>query len=161
MPHRFVLLAGCVLVAALAGCRRDPAAPLAAPDELTLYSIDGRDFEPDQEPNTAEVFYRYPVLGKVSVADPAARQEIVAALKEGMAGKAAPAACFWPRHAVRAVEKGKVIDYVICFECHQLDAYADGRRKSLTTSRGPQAVLNKYLTQAGVPLAPGMAGLEQ
>lgn len=115
------LLACVVVVAALSGCGRDPVAGLEAPEQLTLYSVDGRDFEPGQEPKVDEKFHGYPVLGKVEITETAKRREIAEALKDGMAlsdGKMAK--CFWPRHAIRTVTRGRTIDYVICFECYQV-----------------------------------------
>jgi hypothetical protein len=160
MRIRFVMLVGCVLVtSALVGCGRDAVAGLDTPEQLTLYSIDGRYFEPGQEPKAQEKFHGYPVLGKVEIADGDKRKEIVAALKEGLArSDGTRAACFWPRHAIRAVERGQTIDYVICFECYQLEAHAGGSKSMKPITREPQPVFNKHLKETGIPLAPGMAG---
>jgi hypothetical protein len=159
MRTRFVIGLACVLViSALAGCGRDSMAGLDTPEQLTLYSIDGRDFESGQEPKTEEKFYGYPVLGKVEITDADKRQEIVAALQQGLAQSDRKlAACFWPRHALRAVERGRTIDYVICFECYQLEAHEGGSKRVKPVTREPQAVFNKYLKEEGIPLAPGMA----
>jgi hypothetical protein len=160
MRMRLITLMTCGVVAtALTGCGSDPVADLEAPEQLILYSIDGRDFEPGQAPKADEKFHGYPVLGKVEITDAAKRKEIAGALKDGLArsdGKRAK--CFWPRHAIRAVTKGRTIDYVICFQCLQLEAH-DGDSKSVKpVTREPQSVFNKHLKEAGIPLAPGMAG---
>jgi hypothetical protein len=161
MRVRF-LLGACLLVAAvMVGCGRDPVLGLGVPEQLYLYSLDGRYFEPGQEPKTAEKFHGVPVLGKVEITDPEKRREIVAALKDGVArsdGKTA--GCFWPRHGLRVVEKGQTLDYVICFECLQLEVHAGGSKKTKPTTWAPQAVFNKHLKEAGLPLAPGMVGEE-
>ena len=160
MRMRLVTFMACVVVtAALAGCGRDPVAGLEAPEQLTLYSIDGLDFGPRQEPKTDEKFHGYPVLGKIEITDAAKRREIAAALKDGLArsdGKMAK--CFWPRHAIRTVANGWTVEYVICFECYQLEVH-DGNSKSVKpVTRDPQAVFNKHLKEASIPLAPGMVG---
>ncbi len=159
---RWLAVAGVALLAAGLGgwaLTRDAAPGLDRPAELTLYSIDGRDRDLDQPPSAGETFHGYPVLGKVEVADPAAREEIAAALRAGMADRGVHmAACFWPRHGVRAGSGGRAVDYVICFECNQLVVHDGGARWARTTGRAPQAVLNRRLTAAGVPLAPGMVG---
>jgi len=148
-----------IIGAAFIGCGSGSVANLEVPDQLTLYSIDGRDFEPGKEPKVEEKFHGYPVLGKIEVKDLEKRKEIIATLKQGMArsdGKMAK--CFWPRHAIRAVEKGRTIDCVICFECYQLEVH-EGRSKSVKPiTREPQEVFNRHLKQADIPLAPGMVG---
>ena len=157
--HLVTLLAYVVVAAALSGCGRNPVAGLKQPEQLTLYSIDGRDFEPGQEPKADEKFHGYPVLGKIEVTDAAKRQEIVEALQDGLAqSDGTMAKCFWPRHAIRAVENGRTLDYVICFECLQLEAYVDGSKSVKPVTREPQSVFNKHLKEASIPLAPGMVG---
>src|SRR3954469_9359154 len=101
----------------LVGCGAPPSAvaptPVAAeaPARLTLYSIDGTDYPPGKQPKAGEVFYGYPVLGKVEVKDAVRQREILGAIGEGIAkSDGTMAKCFWPRHAVRAVEDGKTVD---------------------------------------------------
>ena len=143
----------------LIGCESGSVQNLTTPDSLTLYSIDGRDFVPGTEPKADEEFHGYPVLGKIDVKDPKSRREIIAAVKKGIADSdGMMAKCFWPRHAIRATENGKTIEYVICFECNQLQIYTDGTDELEPTTREPQVVLNKHLQDAKIPLAPGMVG---
>lgn len=123
---------------------------------LTLYSIDGRFDDPKLQPKTAEDFHEVPVLGKVEVTDPAARQELFTALIEGMThSDGSMLHCFRPRHGIRTVEDGTTVDYVICFECLQIEIHREGARKSKATTREPQSVFNARLQEAGIPLAPG------
>jgi hypothetical protein len=163
------LLAWFFVAIALAGCGRGSTpgldAPehstpgLDAPEQLTLYSIDGRDVEPGKQPKAEEEFHGYPVLGKIEVTDAGKRKEIIDALKQGLAasdGKTAQ--CFWPRHAIRTIEQGRTTDYAICFECWQLAIYEGGTRRIKPVTRDPQAVFNRHLTVAGIPLAPGKFG---
>jgi len=131
------------------------------PDKLTLYSIDDRDPEPVKEPKSDEKFHGYSVLGKIEVTDPNKRKEIISALKEGMAkSDGSMAKCFWPRPAIRVVEKGQTIDYVVCFECLQLHVHEGKESKTKPITHDPQRVFNRHLKQAGVPLAPGMTNDE-
>jgi hypothetical protein len=66
------------------------------------------------------------------------------------------AACFNPRHGIRASREGKTIDLVICFECLQVYVYAEeGRQGSFLTTSSPQPVFDQVLREAGVPLAKG------
>ena len=127
------------------------------PDSLTLYSIDGRDFKPGEEPQTEEKFHGYPVLGRVTFYDSEKRKEIFTALQTGISGSdGTMAACFWPRHAIRTSKNGNTTDYVICFECLQLTIFSGSSTKTEPTTSKPQSVFNKELQEAGVPLAPGM-----
>jgi hypothetical protein len=154
-----VILLGCGVVSlAFVGCRRSSVADLDGPEQLTLYSIDGG----DSEPKAGEKLQGYPVLGKVEVTDADKRKEIVAALKEGLTrSDGTMAKCFWPRHAIRTVDKGRTLDYVICFECLQLKLHDGSSASVKPVTREPQAVFNKYLKEAGIPLAPGMNSEEQ
>src|SRR5262249_32971335 len=156
MWMRLVTVLACVVVAAaFSGCGRDPVASLDAPEQLTLYSIDGRDFKPGQEPKAEEKFHDYPVLGKVEIKDAAKLQEIAAALQKGLArSDGTMAKCFWPRHGIRAVKNGRTVDYVICFECLQLEVYEGSSRNVKPVTSEPEGVFNKHLEEAGIPLAP-------
>jgi hypothetical protein len=161
--HRYIalVLLGCVVIVGIVlfGWGRASTSGLDTPEWLILYSIDGRHFEPGQEPKTEEKLHGYPVLGKIEMADADKRKETVAALREGLAqsdGKMAK--CFWPRHAIRTVEKGQTTDYVICFECYQLEVHQGSSKAVKPVTRKPQSVFNKHLKEAGIPLAPAMAG---
>ncbi len=159
MRRLLFLSAGCMLASlALIGCRPDPVAAVATPGQLMLYSIDGRDYEPGQEPQADEKFHGYPVLGKVEIAESDRRREIFAALQDGMAkSDGRMANCFWPRHAIRTLENGRTMDYVICFQCDQLELHVGDTKSVKPITRDPQPLFNKCLKEAGVPLAPGMA----
>jgi hypothetical protein len=137
------------------GCSRDPLAKLDTPQQLTLYSIDGRDFEPGEEPKSDDKFHGYPVLGKVEITEESKRRELVMALRDGFEnsdGKMAK--CFWPRHGLRWEENGRTIDIVICFECYQVEVRPNPTRKAKAITRDPQPLFDQTLTDAGVKLAP-------
>ncbi|MHC4955011.1 MAG: hypothetical protein ACYTGZ_14095 [Planctomycetota bacterium] len=63
------------------------------------------------------------------------------------------AACFNPRHALRASKGGATFSAVICYECLSMTFFRDGKRigKTLTTE-SPKTTLNRLLKQANVPL---------
>jgi hypothetical protein len=142
--------AGLLLGLSVAGCQdADARIPI---DSMTLYSLDAEhELGLDEKP-TGETFHNYPVLGKTDVADPKDHTAILVAIKKGIAqsdGKLIN--CFWPRHGVRLVQDGKTIEYVICFECSQLDEYRDGGRSHKTTTGSPAPLLDQHLESAGVP----------
>ena len=143
----------------LVGCSgkqsgEDPPKPSSQViDSLTIYSIDGRrQAQPAQD---GEKFHGYPVLGKVDVEDAGKRSALVAAVKKGMDDSdGTMAKCFWPRHGVRFASKGRTVEYVICFQCLQLQIHADGKTNTEAITESPAATLNQYLQNAKVPLAP-------
>lgn len=144
-----------VLFVALSGCGGDPDPLVETPDSLTIYSIDGRDFEDDERPKTDEEFKGYPVLGKVEIEDAEKRKKIMEALRKGIHnsdGKMAK--CFWPRHGISATKAGNTTEYVICFECLQLKVWANEELKTEPTTTEPQSLLNEFLNDAGVKIAP-------
>jgi len=149
-------LFGGLLLLALTGCGGDPVADSGTPDALTLFSIDGRDEKPRDAGQGAETFHGYPVLGKVEIADAGQRKELVAALKDGIARRPKYGAkCFWPRHGLHVVEKGKAVEYVICFECSRFDEFAGGERlRHELINPDVQPTFDKPLKDAGVPIAP-------
>lgn len=131
-------------------------AGLARPEKLILYSIDGTD---DSEANRRarqiageDDFAGYPVLGKIELTSQTERNRLIAALQgavvfpDGMPNK-----CFWPRHAILAVENGKTFEIVICFQCRQYMLNGEGFP---LISRRPESMFNDYLKKAGIPIAP-------
>jgi hypothetical protein len=138
---------------------RGPIARLSPPDELVLYSILGVEYLDGAKPE-GEAFHDYPVLGKVVVTDPQARDAIMAAFEQGVSAGDKLAFCFFPRHALRVTKNGQTVDFAVCFECHQLRMYGDGEPVTLPITRAPQEVFNRHLTAAGIRLAPGMVSAE-
>lgn len=124
------------------------------PDQLTLYSIDGSDYPKESEPKTSEKIGRFPVLGKVEVSDPIVREQILSELRQGIVESGTAAKCFWPRHAIRIVTKGRSIDYIVCFECSQILVKEGARSKIILTSEHARSYFNKVLEEAHIRLAP-------
>jgi hypothetical protein len=156
--RRLVLLCFVVILPAVVGCGTGFPAFMDSADVIILYSIDGNYYPEGKKPKTDETFHGFPVLGKVEVTDAGKRQELIGAVKVGIYTSyiGASAACFNPRHGVRLVRNEQWVDYVICFECGNVDGYssADEKVKVMHPRMALKDVLNKYLTDAGVPLAP-------
>jgi hypothetical protein len=131
-----------------------------APAEVTLFSIDGmsqrnpldRDKPPDKE-----LLYEFPVLGRVSITDPELQRRVVTAVKQDLdSSNGERYLCFYPRHVLRVVEGGRTIDLVICFQCNDYHVYVDGKpakARTRSVDKNSQELLNKILTDAGIPLA--------
>jgi hypothetical protein len=150
---------GCLFMVFAGVSASEPAVKVAVPEQIILYSIDGNDYAPGEGPKAGgEKFGRYPVLGKVEIKDAGKREEIFAVLEKGIRDSDGRIAkCFLPRHVVRAVSKGKTVDYIVCFQCLQVQVVADGKSKTLPITAEPLAVFNRHLKAAGIPLAPGGA----
>lgn len=148
----------------LCSCSRNPMGLPDNPQSTTLYSIDGRDFkemEKGESPKTDEQLHGYPVLGKVEITDAGKRRELIAALRDGMnRSDGTMMKCFWPRHAIRFVKDGETQDYVICFQCQQLELRSGIAKVVKAITKEPQTVLDKMLTDAGIKLAPKPLGQE-
>lgn len=154
MLARIAFLISLLLI--LPGCAAN-STRVETPDELILYSLDGRDFAPGEEPKTNEKFHNVPVLGKLVVADAARRRKVISTLHKGLAeSDGSIAKCFWPRHGIRAVGNGKKTDYVICFQCVHAIVHEDNKApETRPLTRTPKKLFNQLLKDAGIPLAPG------
>jgi RNA polymerase sigma factor (sigma-70 family) len=128
---------------------------LAKAEQFELLSLDPYSDRPDRE-KPKDAFHDWGILGKTLAKNKRDRDSIVSAVQKGISesdGKAAK--CFRPRHGIRAVQDGKKVDLVICFECSIIEIYLDGKRANpVLTSGSPQVVLDRVLADAKVPLAP-------
>jgi hypothetical protein len=141
-----------VLSLAQAGCDRFSSEEPV--ESMTRYSLDGTSMKHPGKNETLEMFHSFPVLGKTDIASTADRRAILAAVKKGIAkSNGREYKCFWPRHGLTLVQNGRHIEFVICFECAQLDEYTDGQRVHKPTADAASGLLNRHLEQAHVPLA--------
>lgn len=124
-------------------------AALAGAKSLELYSLDPS----RQEDVPKDNFHDWKVLGKTNIAHAEQRKQLISALQNGVAESfGAAAACFNPRHGIRAVHEGKTVDLVICFECFQVQIFVGEEQDSVLLTDSPQPAFDKLLTDAGVPL---------
>jgi hypothetical protein len=128
---------------------------LANADRFELLSLDpgnGTTREPGH-------FWGWPVLGSATIEAPDMRAEVLAALEQGIAeNEGLVAACFMPRHGIRAARGGAAVDLLVCFECLQVYVYSDGKWVgTVLVMDSPEPVFDRILSRAGVPLAPKLA----
>jgi hypothetical protein len=99
-------------------------------------------------------FWGWRVLGSVVVTT-TDQDALLSALAQGIAENDGwVAACFIPRHGVRATRGATSADLVVCFECAQVYLYPDGKFSgSVRVSGSPQPVFDRVLSSARVPLA--------
>ena len=90
------------------------------------------------------------------VKDAEVRKEIVTALDKGIGESDGNwAKCFDPRHGIRVQREGKTVELVICFECGWVYIFTgdkEERQGVVVTTGKPQAVFDKVLKDADVPL---------
>jgi hypothetical protein len=120
-------------------------------EQFELLSLDPRR---RQEKPTSH-FHGWKVLGKTLIADGPTRKKLLLALNKGVKeNEGMVAACFNPRHGIRVTHQGKTIDFVICFECFQVDMYvAEKKEKGFLTTGSPQPAFDEALRAANIPLA--------
>ena len=127
-----------------------------APDEIILFSLEWN-FKPDQLSEDAELLHGYHVLGKTKIQNPESVKEIIAAVRNDLKASGVQANCFWPRHAIRVVDKTKTVDYVVCFHCGNYEMTIGDKLETQSRSMGraSRPIFNRYLKAANIPLSPG------
>jgi hypothetical protein len=101
-------------------------------------------------------FWGWRTLGSAAIESPSTRAEVLTALEQGIAeNEGWVAACFDPRHGIRATRGDTSVDLVVCFECAQVYIYWGGKwAGSVLVTGSPESVLDRVLSASGVPLAP-------
>jgi hypothetical protein len=119
--------------------------------KLFLYSLDPHDarrFSEKFPENSDESFHHIPVLGRVEIIGTQEKTNLLGAFARGIReNNDMLANCFDPRHGIRIVTKTATNDFVICFECLQVQAYGFGADKYFLTSSSPNIVFNKFLDE--------------
>jgi hypothetical protein len=145
-----------LIVALIAGCNSNdvPAGTMAALQQADHYELLSLDPSRVTEPPPGH-FHGWRILGRTTISDSATRMKLNEALRAGARENSdTAAACFNPRHGIRAVRDGKAYDVVICFECLQAQVFEAGQQgESFLVSESPQPAFDDVLRAAGVPLA--------
>jgi hypothetical protein len=117
---------------------------LDSAEEIELYSLNPKDLTSWDE------------LGKTTIKDADRRKKLISEFKKAIdESDGLGAACFNPRHMIKASNKGKVLTLVICFECPRVQLDINNKeKKTLYIGPGAQEFFDKTLKDAGVQLAP-------
>jgi len=128
-------------------------------DKFTLFSIEPT---PDYENKLPDTFQGHVILGWLNIQSPSTRAKLIAALNDGIGdenksippGVAVPLPdCFNPRHGIRATKGDETIEFLICFECAQIQVSSNkGKSWFFMTTKKPAGVFNSVLRKARVPL---------
>jgi hypothetical protein len=119
---------------------------LATADEFELYSLEPKYLHQDLS--------HFDVLGKISITNPQDREKLRDALQSGVReSDGSMYRCFNPRHGIRVTKDGVATDFVICFECGQVEVLRDNQRIAyFPVTRSPQPTFDALLTAHGIPL---------
>jgi hypothetical protein len=97
-------------------------------------------------------FHQHEILGRTEIVDAKTRNSLVTALEKGVAeNHGSEMMCFNPRHGIHVTRHGKKVDFLICFECLQVQIHSDLQGRFLV-SHSPQPVFDKVLRDAGITL---------
>jgi hypothetical protein len=101
-------------------------------------------------------YYNHEILGRTVITDVAVRDRLNHTFQAGVRqSDGTIMACFYPRHGIRVTHAGVTTDFVICFECRQVQVWRGNQKiASFLVSESPQPAFDDVLKSAGVPLAP-------
>ena len=124
------------------------AAILEQPDYFELLSLN-----PEYQHTTSRSnFHGYRVLGRAAITDSEDRKKLVSAFERGVAeNQGMIAACFNPRHGISVTRNGKRADFVICFECDQVESHRVVEAHFLISS-SPKELFDSMLVHYGISI---------
>jgi hypothetical protein len=147
---KLILVVAAVVTTNACGHRNVIPAPAASllerADRFELLSLD-----PNIQLRVAEEdFHGYRVLETVVIADPEIREKLVSDFRKAVAeNQGVAAACFNPRHGIRVTRNEKRADFVICFQCDQVQVYGEVRAEFLITNSA-EKLFDSVLRSKGV-----------
>lgn len=105
-----------------------------------------------QEGSPKGSFHGYKILGKTVVKDATTQRRLVSAFERGVAENTGVAlACFNPRHGVSVKSGERSADFVICFECRQVQVSGAVEGEFLVGA-SPQSLFDQVLRDASASL---------
>lgn len=112
---------------------------LEHPEAMTIYALHPNRHSDEGKPTSAaDSFHDYRILDRAEVTAADERSLLTSLVYRGInASDGTVAACFDPRHGIRAVKDSHSVDLVICYECLQIYMYgtlAVERQALYTTS---------------------------
>ena len=155
MKRALLLLALCMAIVAVNACQ--PAFPeraatlLQNADTLLVLSLN-----PARGAIDPKGFHGWPVLGEALIGD-ADRKLFIEAVITGIVppGPEVTVCEITPRHGIRASSKMGTVDFVICFECSEVQIlYSQGGQEYLVPNSILKAALSRATTKAGIPVLP-------
>jgi hypothetical protein len=125
--------------------------------DVILYSLDPGPgpFSPPPPFGPEGGLNGFKILGHVSLTDPKQRSVAVDALNAAIhaADFRLMANCFFPRHAIRVTADGTSFDFMLCYQCRQMQLFEKGVLKAVIGIPDAPDPLKKLLTEAKIPVA--------
>ncbi len=116
-------------------------------DQIEVLSLDPQGGETGKD-----AFHEYKVLARATVKEADARKEIAAAVEKGVGEGGPIAKCFEPRHGLHVVYQDKTYDFLICYQCSQIQIFmGTAQAETVPTSGASKAALDKALKNADAP----------
>ena len=116
-------------------------------EQFQIYRLEPYTTEPPKPDD--KVFHDHIVLAQTDVKDANVRQKIADVVNRGVRQGGSQAKCFNPRHGIHALQGGKTVDLVICYECSAIEVGENGHWKTVTTS-DVQSELDEAFQSAGM-----------
>lgn len=143
----------CCIAAVVYFLPRMPSTASQALNSADRFEVFSLDPSPVDE-RTPQSFRGYRILGSTVISDSATQTRLSDSLRNSVDIAWSVPRCFSPRHAVRVTHGAKVTDFLICFECFQVEVWEDRTRiASWITSTSPQRVFDDIFQGAGIPMA--------
>lgn len=120
--------------------------------EIVAVNPDWPTEESRADPSTV---HGYTVRGRAKITDRATRLELLTALAAGAReNDGMVAACFNPRHVIRAEMEGSWCELIICFECFSCQVWDGAERVDFfDLSETPKATFDRIYGEAGLSIA--------
>ena len=147
----FWLLMLCMTLPGMAEADQTKRIPLKNIQKLELISVTP-ELNPNNilKPDESKTFHGFPVLSRRVIEDRSAIKEIIEGLNSGLRPHLLNQCLFSPRHALKVFYKDSQIDYLICYQCgdvEKFNARDDKNPEMLSTDKSSKVVLDHYLTE--------------
>jgi hypothetical protein len=166
MKHAIGIFGTGLLLAAACSTSRDERLPaqvesvLRGAQKLELYALDPEPIpQKDVDEKNSNQLHGYAITSRATLTDAKARQELVDLVVRGIReSDGRVAACFNPRHGIRAELDSKHVELVICYECLSMSIHGNVlgsgvERASELTASSVEPAVTRIFTTAGLRIA--------
>lgn len=116
--------------------------------ELFEFKFCGGALEPKLDKIQPDKFQECDITKKAIITDASLKQQVLDGLYYSIGATNSGAACFSPRHGLRAIYKGKRVDLSICFQCANFDGVSNVGKLGGGISTAPKELFEQILANA-------------